>query len=307
VVNDFAGRTLRAAVRVLPERRRDWGRAMLAELASMDDVRARRRFAVSCVRATITGRATADLVVVGAAAVGVGSFAQGIESPGVRVETMVFVGVLAALSWAGRRASLRAPSRIGRGIRLAVFLLVGGCELLLLSSSGGGAARDPGGWWFAELTMILAVTGVLALTARRAHVPARDLRHTAVLTGAGAGLWLVLLLVSGGARTFPLLALIIVAVVMALAARGRPQAAVRCLGAGTVTCLLIFLVSVSVYRIFPDLVPDITGAGGGLTAAARAETSRIESTDPYVMELVLAGLLGAALAAAVRRAGPVVR
>jgi hypothetical protein len=225
------------------------------------------------------------------------SLARGIESTGVRVETMVFVGVLGALSWAGRRSTLRAPGWTGRGIRLGVFLLVGGCELLLLGSSGGGAAHDPGSWWLAELTMIMVVAGVLALTTRRVGVPARELRRTVVLTVAGAGLWLTLLLVAGGLRAFPLLALTIVAGVMALAARGRAHAAVRCLGAGAVACLLVFLVSVSVYRILPDLVPDLSGDGprGGLTAAAQAETNRIESTDPYVVELVLGGLFGASL------------
>lgn len=308
-MSDFADRTLRAAVRMLPQRRRAWGLAMLAELAVMDDARARRRFALSCARATITGRATADLVVVGAAAVWVASLAHGIESVGVRVETMVFVGVLAALSWVGRRATLRAPSRVGQAMRLAVFLLVGGCEVLLLGPSGGGAPDDPGGWWLAELTMILVVRGVLALTAQRAGVPARELGYLAALTVTGAGSWLALLLVSGGVRAFPLLALVVVAAVMALAARKRARATVRCLGAGAVTCLLIFLVSVSVYRIFPDLVPDISGDGprGGLTAVARAGTNRIESTDPYMAELLLGGLFGAAAVTTVTRQGLVGR
>ena len=44
---------LAAAVAVLPERRREWGRAMMAELAAVRGRSARWRFALSSVRATL--------------------------------------------------------------------------------------------------------------------------------------------------------------------------------------------------------------------------------------------------------------
>jgi hypothetical protein len=72
------------------------------------------------------------------------------------------------------------------------------------------------------------------------------------------------------------------------------------IAAATATCLLIFLAAIGTYAAFPKLVPDIAGPGnaGGLTPAARAETNRIESTDPYVGEFLLGALFAAALISA---------
>ena len=50
---DSPGRLLAAAVAALPVRRRDWGRAMIAELAEVHGPSARWRFALSCARATL--------------------------------------------------------------------------------------------------------------------------------------------------------------------------------------------------------------------------------------------------------------
>ncbi|MFL6145085.1 MAG: hypothetical protein ACJ72N_24870 [Labedaea sp.] len=48
----------------------------------------------------------------------------------------------------------------------------------------------------------------------------------------------------------------------------------------------------------PGLVPDISGPAdaGGLTPAAKAETNRIESIDPYVADFLFGALLGGVLA-----------
>jgi hypothetical protein len=51
---DAPGRLLAAAVTLLPESRRRWGEAMLAELAHVHGRSARRRFALSCGRAALT-------------------------------------------------------------------------------------------------------------------------------------------------------------------------------------------------------------------------------------------------------------
>jgi hypothetical protein len=65
------------------------------------------------------------------------------------------------------------------------------------------------------------------------------------------------------------------------------------------TCLLTFLAAITTYAVFPQLVPDVAGPtdAGGLTPAARAETNRVESADPYVAELMLGALLGGLLIA----------
>lgn len=48
-----AGRLLGWAVRVLPAGRQEWGRAMQAELAQVEPGSARRKFALSCLRASL--------------------------------------------------------------------------------------------------------------------------------------------------------------------------------------------------------------------------------------------------------------
>ena len=53
---DLSDRALAVMVRLLPSRRSEWGRAMRAELASLDDVRARRRYTLGCVRAVLSDR-----------------------------------------------------------------------------------------------------------------------------------------------------------------------------------------------------------------------------------------------------------
>ena len=49
-------RALAIVVRLLPSHRSDWGRAMQAELAALDDVRVRRRYALGCARAVLRDR-----------------------------------------------------------------------------------------------------------------------------------------------------------------------------------------------------------------------------------------------------------
>ena len=48
-----AGRLLAAAVAQMPEERRDWGAAMLAELGSVRRLRSRWRFAFDCARVAL--------------------------------------------------------------------------------------------------------------------------------------------------------------------------------------------------------------------------------------------------------------
>lgn len=50
---DGPGRLLAAAVRWMPEERRDWGAAMLAELAQLQHPSARWRFALGCARVAL--------------------------------------------------------------------------------------------------------------------------------------------------------------------------------------------------------------------------------------------------------------
>ncbi|MFC5803150.1 hypothetical protein [Streptomyces formicae] len=96
-------RLLAAAVAALPERRREWGRAMSAELAGVEGRSARWRFALSSVRATLwlppaggwpVLTLVTALVVAATAAAGP---AVGAAVPGLRVFAVTFVGLAGAM------------------------------------------------------------------------------------------------------------------------------------------------------------------------------------------------------------------
>lgn len=315
-MTDVAGRGLAAAVRLLPPHRREWGLAMQAELAAIAGARDRRRYTLGCTRAVLTQPAAlrtagANLLVLAFGAVAVG-LALSYRSVGVRVETLVLLVVLGLAAWRGRR-----PGRLGpvadyptaRRARTGGCVLVGGCVMLFLAS---GKHDDPSGWWLAALAMALYFATVLAATARSASADPVVLRAAAAAALAGLAAWWIPMLLLAGVRSHPHLALAaagLAALAAALATgrrlTGGAPAALAGVGAATATCLLIFLAAVGTYGAFPRLAPDIAGPGdaGGLTPAARAETNRIESTDPYVGEFLLGALLGAVLISAAPSSG----
>jgi hypothetical protein len=305
---DAASRALAIAVRVLPRHRRDWGLAMQSELAAIEDVAARRRHALGCTRAVLTDAVTMRTVAVHAIALTFGAVALAlaiaIRSVGVRIEAIAFVVILAALSWLGRRDGMLGPvgdSRLARGIRGGGCAAVGSCIVMVLSSLG---LNDPGGWWIAALTVTLYLATVLFATARRTAAAAPTLKLSAALVTAGLTAWWVPMLLLGSVRGHAEWALVSTTATIGLGwAIGtrlgwpRHQVGLAGLGAGVATCMLIFLAAIATYAVFPQLVPDVAGPtdAGGLTPAARAETNRVESTDPYVVELMLGALLGGLL------------
>jgi hypothetical protein len=116
---DLPGRLLAGAVAALPERRREWGRAMLAELAEVDGRSSRWRFALSSVEAMLwlppaggwpVLALVAGVVVASVAAAGP---AVGAAVPGLRVFAVSFtalVGAMVVLAVArSRRPRLRLP------------------------------------------------------------------------------------------------------------------------------------------------------------------------------------------------------
>ena len=100
---DPPGRLLAAAVAALPERRREWGSAMIAELAEVRGRSARWRFALSSARATlwlppaggwpvlalVTGAVVASVAAVGPAV--------GAAVPGLTVFAVTFTGLVGAM------------------------------------------------------------------------------------------------------------------------------------------------------------------------------------------------------------------
>ncbi len=142
--------------------------------------------------------------------------------------------------------------------------------------------------------LVVYLAAVLSATARSP----RPVLRVAVLAAAAAVLgWWIPMLASGTVRANPHASLLIVGAVVlgSLAIVGGSNKSLTngifaALIAGAGACLLIFVTSVGTYAVRPDLVPDIAGStccAGGLTAADRTETNRIESTDPYIAELVL--------------------
>jgi hypothetical protein len=216
---------LALVIRLLPDR--EWGRAMQAELASVDGGRARLRFALGCARAVLTS--------------------------------------------AGSRR------RVGG-------LCVVGAVLALLLTGGGGP--HGGGRWFVTAVLVVCAVAALRLTGRP------EARRVALVAGTGGLVWWAAMLASATVRSHSAWALALTAICVVVAAvRDGEFAAIATAFA---TCLAIFLVAVGTYSALPRLAPDVAPAN----ATDPLLENQIESTDPYVAELLLAALFGLTLIAA---------
>jgi hypothetical protein len=303
-----AVRALTVLARALPSHRREWGQAMLAEVAGIDDLRARRRFAWGCARAVLSdGSARRDiaerviaLTLIAAAL----AFAISIRFAGVRSEAIAMVVGLALLAWSGTRGGSLGPVadvRLARRIRGGGYVAVGALTIGVLS---GADKNDPGGWWIAALCVAAYLAFTLLLTARHTAAPVRALGLSAALTVAGLAAWWIPMLAFTGVRANPGWALLSVAVVALLALViatalrwPAPHVGLATLAAGAATCLLIFLAATGTYSLLPRLAPDL-GHVAGMTAGGQAEQNQIEATDPYVAEFILGALLSLLVTAA---------
>jgi hypothetical protein len=301
---DFTSRALAVVVRVLPGHRADWGEAMQAELAALEDVQARRRYALGCARAVLSDGAAQRSVAVRALALAFGlvafAFAISIRGVGVRTEAIAFVVVLGALAWAGAHGGLLGPiaeDRLARRIRSGSYAVLGSYVMLALAS---GKHDDPSGVWMFYLALTLYLAAALVTTARRTAARTRTLQLATALTVAGLMAWWAPMLLLSSVRANASWALLSVAVTILLGlAVGtilrwpRPQVGLAALAAGAATCLLIFLFAQCTYLVFPQLVPDLGFVQ--LTEAAHVEQNRVEAIDPYVAQLLLGALLSALL------------
>jgi len=183
-------RYLAVVERLLPAARRDWGRAMRAELATLDGAAERWRFALGCTRAAMlpgpTGRAAGrSLALVGAGALVLGGE---IVLAGVIGEFTPLLLALALLAWLGRRPSYFGPVRPDRAARTARscgYCLAAACLVALVVAEGLPGLFRPGslrsGTLFA-LVLTMVVAAFLAMTARTTR-----LGGTAMISGIGAG------------------------------------------------------------------------------------------------------------------------
>jgi hypothetical protein len=120
---------LAAAAATLPADRRDWGAAMAAELAQVQDRAARWRFAAGCARAAVLppGGNRAAVGVAGAlavAAVAAAALATGAALPAGRVFALAFVGLVGGLATLTVARSRRV-GRAGPGPAIAGLALAG--------------------------------------------------------------------------------------------------------------------------------------------------------------------------------------
>ena len=130
---DGPGWLLAAAAATLPAGRRDWGAAMAAELAQVQDRRARWRFAAGCARAAVfpPGGSRAPVVVAGVLAVAVvaaTALATGAALPEGQVFALVFVGLVGGLATvAVARWGRGGGARSGPVIAVLALVGVGAC------------------------------------------------------------------------------------------------------------------------------------------------------------------------------------
>jgi hypothetical protein len=308
---DLVSRVLGVVVRLLPRHRSDWGQAMQAELASLDDVRARRRYALGCTRAVLSDRAAMHTVAVHIIALTFGgvafAFAISIRVVGVRIQTIGFVAVLGVLATYGRRRGPLGPvadDGPARRMRAGGYAILGAYILPTLASIAiVSPQHDHGSVWTLYLALTLYLATILFATARPTAAPTRSLRLITALTIAGLAAWWVPMLLDASVRAHPGWALLSVTVsvllgIVVTAALRWPsqQAALAALATGVASCLLIFLAAQFTYLIAPQLAPDL-GYVPGMTAASRVDQNRAEAVDPYVAELLLGAGLGAMLIA----------
>jgi hypothetical protein len=192
---------LHLIVRRLPERRREWGQAMEAELAGLDS--GRWRFALSCARGVLGRpetivRLVPSLLVAAAAGIAVWLLA-GIQDGPVRLEAIAMVSTLGVVAWFTR------PARLTGAAALAIL----GAEGLLFLRGLQGESDATAG-----IVIWTTMLSIYALALARA--PARGFAIGAAVAAA----WLVATVIDPGVPTSTGPALLAIAFA-AICARGR--------------------------------------------------------------------------------------
>jgi hypothetical protein len=213
---DGAARLLGWAVRLLPARRREWGRAMQAELAAIEPGPERRRFALTCTRAALSRPATVVKVgrpsLVAVAVAGTVVMTGAIRPATIRLEAIAMVVGLAALPWLARRLAIFGPVAPGRTARLVSaggFAVIATDVLIFIDY----ARRSPGGEVDGDVTtattLIAIWTAMLSIyaialvrmTARRSSVATHTLATGAGIGVAAAAAWLTAAFLDPGVPT----------------------------------------------------------------------------------------------------------
>jgi hypothetical protein len=175
---------------------------------------------------------------------------------------------------ARRRFALGCLRALLSWSRLVCLTLVFAVPVLLFTGPGHGS--DAG-----DVVIIGVVTLACLIGVAYADPSASALAAGLVWWGA--------LLLSPTVRAHPQWALIVIGVAAVAARR-------RALSTAFVTCLAVFVISVGTYSALPRLAPNVVPAN----VTDPVTENQIESTDPYVGELLLAGLFGIVVVGAVR-------
>ncbi|MEU6139445.1 hypothetical protein ABZ848_03695 [Streptomyces sp. NPDC047081] len=220
---DPPGRVLALAVAVLPERRREWGRAMTAELAEVEGESERRRFALSSARAALWpppagGRPLTGLVIAAVVAVtAVTGPAVGAAVPGLRVFAATFTGlvgamVILAVARSRRpRLPLPVPSFLVTGAVAAAIATT----VIFLRREPDAAGHLPPGAAVLLATVLAGCLGV-AVAAPRRPGTARLASRLGVAAAVVFTAWFLLAIRSDGTRP-PLPLVLLLALVLPLA------------------------------------------------------------------------------------------
>jgi hypothetical protein len=217
-VPDPPEQVLAAAVAALPERRRDWGRAMTAELAGIRGRSARWRFALSSARAALsqppaggwplTALAVATVPVVGSvAATGP---AVGAAVPGLRVFAVTFAGLIGAsvLLAVARRHRPRLPAPAASVLVTgAVAASIAGTVVILRRDPAAADHLPPAAAVY--LAVVLAGCLWIALAAPRSLGTDRRAPHLGAVGGLAFAGWFLLVFGLEGSQPPALLALLI--------------------------------------------------------------------------------------------------
>jgi len=315
VSRDLAGKLLAVGVRLLPEHRREWGRAMLAELAAIGPGRARLSFAASCLGAMVRQpavlRRAGYPVLLAVVVVIAGVRVAKVANPDLRISLLIVVASLVAVSWWGRRPGPLGPvgpSLPARLTRLGGYGLVGLLVVMMaptLWRDSDIAANYVAAGLVVTAILSAMLIGFLVLTAQRSSAT-----NWVLSVGLGAGVlgalgWGVAVVAARPIPTDITTALVALTAAMAVAATvtlARPAARLRhgvlaALTSGLVGALLLFEELELLAHLGPaSLIPDL--ARPALTAADDLAQSRFELEDPYVVVVFGAFLLAVALVVA---------
>jgi hypothetical protein len=296
----------------MPAGRRDWGRAMQAELAAIEAKPARWSFARGCLSAAARQfhllRGAVHLVVVLGTLATLLAWSGTAGYPPLVAILYVMVWFLAVACWEARRAGMLGPTdgAVAWLLRGAGYLIAGGIVALgvaHLHPATTEAVDASTGLLVVAIIPTGYLLGLATVFAKRSAATARVL-----VTGAGSGVaaalvWVVSVFIAPPIPVSVRWALVLtgLAGIGALAANAiQPDETRRgllaTLLAVTTTMGLIFAGVNLLASYGPDsIIPHITPHA---LPADRISASRIEIVDPYVLLLVLGGLAGAALALA---------